>query len=179
MTPEEYADCCAAAAGRPLGAFGLQLGTPMAAYLPGAGIDTNLRLAHFLAQAAHETASFRTLVEYGNAAYFERYDGRKDLGNTQPGDGFRFRGRGIFQLTGRNNYARFGGRIGVDLISNPDLAAEPDNAVRLACLFWTDRNLAQFADADDIYSVTRRVNGGLNGIADRQAALGRIKAHLA
>ena len=141
-------------------------------------IQTDLRAAHFLAQAAHETAGFKTLTEYGGTAYFSRYDGRKDLGNVFPGDGARYRGRGIFQLTGRDNYRTFGKKIGVALDNSPERAAEPDISVQTALHYWNDRRLNQFADKDDIVTITKRINGGRNGLADRQAKLIRAKAAL-
>ncbi len=141
-------------------------------------ITTSLRAAHFLAQAAHETASFRTLVEFGNRAYFDRYEGRKDLGNIVPGDGWRYRGRGIFQLTGRHNHRVFGRKIGINLEANPERAAEPNISVQTALHYWNDRRLNQFADKDDLRGITRHINGGFNGLADRQAKLIRAKAAL-
>lgn len=152
------------------------LADALARHLPASAINTRLRITHFLAQALHETGGFRYLVELGGPKYFTRYDGRRDLGNVHPGDGYRFRGRGIFQLTGRTNYEDMGPRLGLDLIGEPDLAAEPNTATRIACLYWTGRHLNPLADADDILTITRKINGGTNGLADRQAYLARIKA---
>lgn len=135
-------------------------------------IDTYIRVCHFLAQAAHESAGFRTLEEYASGA---DYEGRRDLGNIRPGDGRRYKGRGIFQLTGRANYKTFGDRIGVDLENNPELAEDPRISVLTACEFWNNRNLSTFADIDDVTSITRRINGGLNGIEDRKNYLARAK----
>ncbi|MGL4291484.1 MAG: glycoside hydrolase family 19 protein [Phreatobacter sp.] len=154
------------------------LGPALTATFPSGAITTDLRAAHFLAQAAHETDGFKTLVEYGGSGYFDRYDGRRDLGNTQRGDGARYRGRGIFQLTGRANYRLFGGKIGVDLERSPERAAEPDISARTAIAYWDTRGLNDFADKDDVRSITRRINGGFNGLADRQAKLIRAKAAL-
>ncbi len=142
------------------------------------GVSTDLRAAHFLAQAAHETAGFKTLVEYGGTAYFSRYDGRKDLGNTQSGDGARYRGRGIFQITGRYNYGVMGRMIGIDLVKTPERAAEPDISVQTALHYWANRRLNPIADNDDIVTITKKINGGRNGLADRQAKLIRAKAAL-
>lgn len=141
-------------------------------------VTTENRAAHFLCHAAHETDGFRTLVEYGDTAYFRRYDGRKDLGNETPGDGPRYRGRGIFQLTGRFNYRIFGNRIRVDLEGNPARAAEPDISVQTALHYWNDRRLNPLADRDDIVATTKKINGGRNGLADRKAKLIRAKAVL-
>lgn len=143
---------------------------------PRAGITTQLRAAHFLAQVAHESANFRTLTEYASGA---AYEGRRDLGNTQPGDGRRFRGRGLIQLTGRANYRKFGALVGRDLERNPEQAALPEASVETALAYWNDRRLSPLADRDDIRTITRRINGGFNGLADRQAKLIRAKAALA
>jgi putative chitinase len=133
------------------------------------GILTNpRRLCHFLAQAAHESAGFRTLEEFGGATYWGRYEGRADLGNTNTGDGIRYHGRGIFQLTGRANYRSMGGKISVGLEDEPHLAAEGDVSLRTACEYWKSRRIEIMADNNDIREVTRRINGGFNGLADRQ-----------
>lgn len=126
------------------------------------------RLCHFLAQAAHESAGFRTLEEFGGATYWSRYEGRTDLGNTINGDGVRYHGRGIFQLTGRANYRSMGGKISVALEDEPHLAAEGDVSLRTACEYWKNRRIEVPADANDIREVTRRINGGFNGLAERQ-----------
>ena len=139
--------------------------------LPAYKIDANpRRMAHFWAQAAHECDGFKTLEEYwGPTPAQKRYEGRKDLGNTQPGDGYRFRGRGIFQLTGRDNYARMSKKLGIDLIADPDKAADPVISLKIACEYWQSRKLNALADKNDIETITRRINGGLNGYADRRA----------
>lgn len=140
------------------------------------GVSANpLRFCHFLAQIGHESAHFRTLYEYGGRSYFTRYDGRSDLGNTEPGDGFRYRGRGFIQLTGRFNYRKFGPRVGLDLESEPERAADPEVALRLACLYWTDRGLNDVADDDNIRLITRRINGGYNGLQDREKLYRRAR----
>jgi putative chitinase len=138
--------------------------------LPEYEITTPLRLAHFWAQMSHECAGFRTLHEYwGPTDAQRRYEGRRDLGNTQQGDGYRFRGRGIIQLTGRANYVTFGKRLGIDLVNNPELAADPKVALRVACEYWKSRGLNALADKNDIKGITRKINGGQNGLADRRA----------
>ena len=138
-------------------------------------IDTPLRRAHFLAQLAHESARFSTTEEFASGA---AYEGRADLGNTEPGDGPRYKGRGLLQLTGRANYRRFGRLIGVDLEAEPRRAAEPRLSLRIACLYWSERGLNAPADLDDLRAVTRAINGGLNGLADRRICLLRAKAAL-
>ncbi|HEY1607423.1 MAG TPA: peptidoglycan-binding protein [Allosphingosinicella sp.] len=141
-------------------------------------IDTLLRVAHFLAQVAHESDGFCTTEEYASG---RAYEGRKDLGNTQPGDGVRFKGRGLIQLTGRHNYDVYGTLIGVDLIDDPTQAADPATSLLLACEYWnrTAGGLSRFADQDDIVRITRAINGGLNGLDDRRAYLAKAKQALA
>jgi len=154
------------------------LAPALATTLAANGIDTPLRQAHFIAQAAHETGGFHTLEEYGGPSYFARYDGRKDLCNVRSGDGARFHGRGIFQLTGRVNYEAYGKRLGIDLVNNPALAASPAISVRIAAAFWTAKGLNAWADRDDVVEITRRINGGRNGLAERRRYLTAAKAQL-
>lgn len=140
------------------------------------GLTTPLRQAHFLAQIGHESGSLRFSAEIASGAAYER---RADLGNTQPGDGPRFKGRGLIQLTGRANYTRFGEAIGrkAEILADPALVAtDADLAVEAAGWFWEDRKLNALADRDDLRLITRRINGGLNGLAQRAALLRRIKA---
>ena len=141
-------------------------------------ITSALRIAHFLAQIAHESAGFCTCEEFASGA---AYEGRRDLGNTETGDGVRFKGRGLIQLTGRNNYKVYGERIGVDLIAHPERAEEPVTSLILACEYWTRTagGLNRFADQDDIISITKAINGGLNGLDDRRRYLARAKQALA
>lgn len=139
-------------------------------------INTALREAHFWAQAAHETGNFKYMFEiWGPTPVQSRYEGRKDLGNTQSGDGFKYRGRGIFQLTGRANYEKYGEALGLDLVNNPDLAANPEVALRIACEYWKSRKINACADKDDVVAVTKKINGGTNGIADRRVCLATAK----
>jgi len=131
-----------------------------------AGINTPKRQAAFLAQLGHESGGLRYMEEIASGA---AYEGRRDLGNTQPGDGTRFKGRGPIQLTGRANYRAAGRALGIDLENNPRRAAEPDVGFRTAAWFWNSRNLNNLADQGDFRGITRRVNGGYNGLADREA----------
>jgi putative chitinase len=149
-----------------------------AALLEKHGIAHNeLRLCHFLAQAAHETAGFRTLVEFGSRRYFRRrYGHRRDLGNRKASDGWQYRGRGIFQLTGRKNYQRYGRFLNIDLIEKPQLAQNTEISLRIACEYWQRHNLNIQADRNDIRTITRRINGGLNGLGDRQRYFRRALA---
>lgn len=135
-------------------------------------IGTYLRVCHFLAQAAHESAGFRTLEEFASGA---AYEGRADLGNVKPGDGKRYKGRGIFQLTGRANYRVMGQKLGVDLEGNPELAADPMISIKTACEYWNSRKLSIYADLDDVRTITRKINGGFNGFEDRKNYLAKAK----
>ena len=138
------------------------------------------RQAHFLARAAVETDGFRTLKEYwGPTAAQKRYEGRKDLGNTQSGDGQRFMGRGIFQLTGRSNYARYAEKICIDLVTNPELASQGEASLKIALIYWNDHRLNPKADADDVLGVCKAINGGTNGLSDQKLYLARAKKALA
>ncbi|SIQ22278.1 Predicted chitinase [Janthinobacterium sp. TND4EL3] len=130
------------------------------------GINTPARQASFLAQLAHESGQLVYVRELASGA---AYEGRKDLGNVQPGDGARFRGRGLIQVTGRSNYAACGKALGLDLLAKPDLLEQTANACRSAGWFWQSRGLNALADAGDQVAVTRRVNGGTNGLAERLA----------
>ncbi|HEX8698631.1 MAG TPA: LysM peptidoglycan-binding domain-containing protein [Myxococcaceae bacterium] len=129
-----------------------------------AGINTPRRQAAFLAQLAHESGEFRWMEEIASGA---QYEGREDLGNTQPGDGVRFKGRGPIQLTGRFNYRAAGQALGIDLENNPRRAADPDVGFRTAAWYWNNRNLNQYADAGNFDAITYRINGGYNGKAER------------
>lgn len=139
-------------------------------------IDTRLRIAHFLAQTCHESAGFRTTEEFASG---EAYEGRADLGNTEPGDGVRFKGRGLIQLTGRANYRNVGQLLGADLVRTPALAAEPRLSLRIGCEYWRSRNINALCDGDDLVAVTRAINGGLNGLDDRRSLTSKAKAVLA
>ncbi len=136
------------------------------------GITTAMRKAHFLSQTAHESDGFNTNEEYASGA---AYEGRRDLGNTKSGDGVRFKGRGLIQVTGRSNYAECGNALGVDLIGNPQRLADFELACLSAGWYWDTRNLNSYVDNDDVIQITRIINGGLNGLDDRQAYLARAK----
>lgn len=135
-----------------------------------------LRLCHFIAQCAQESDGFRTTREYwGPTIAQKRYEGRADLGNTHEGDGKRYMGRGIFMLTGRANYTRWGERVGLALADDPELAAVPSTSTLIACHYWRDRGCDIDADIDNLKAVTRKINGGLNGLDDRAAYLAKAK----
>ena len=133
-------------------------------------ISTNERKAAFLAQVGHESGGLRWTSElWGPTEAQRRYEGRVDLGNTEPGDGYRFRGRGLLQTTGRNNYKRTGDALGVDLIASPEKLADPEYAARSAAWFWDEHDLNELADAGNFERITKKINGGLNGYAERVA----------
>lgn len=164
-------------------------------------INTRLRVCHWMAQLHHESNGFTRLVESLNysakrltevwparfptlvaakpyahnarALANKTYGGR--LGNTEPDDGWRYRGRGWIQLTGKANYETFGKLIGVDLVKSPEMAGEPDTAARLAAAYWASKGLNALADKDELATITKRINGGLNGLADRRHQLVRAK----
>ena len=155
------------------------VGTALPSVFRAYDITRALRVSHFLAQAAHESDGFCTLEEYGGPSYFARYDGRSDLGNTEPGDGARYHGRGIFQLTGRANYRRFGSLLGLDLEGRPELAADPATSLRIAAAYWNERKISPAADDDDLVRVTRLINGGRNGLKERGQYLAIAKREVA
>ena len=130
-------------------------------------ITTVLRLAHFLAQCAHESGNFKWVVEFASG---KAYEGRKDLGNTEPGDGVKFKGRGYIQLTGRANYTKFTAFCGEDCVTNPDLVATK-YPMMSAAYFFNNVKLWPICDKGSdvatITAVTRKVNGGTNGLDDR------------
>ena len=169
-------------------------------------ISTPLRMAHFLGQLCVESSGLTVFVENLNysatrlcqvwpgrfpneiaAQPFEHnpeklaervYGMRTSLGNTEPGDGYAFRGRGLIQITGRANYQKYGEIIGVDLIAEPDKAAWLTIAPRIAAAFWASHNLNPLADADDLRGITLAVNGGLTGFDARKAWVAKAKTVL-
>jgi len=172
--------------------------------LPEYKIDTKLRLSHFLAQILHESGNFRYKSENLNYSatalrsvfpkYFKTnaianeyarkpekignrvYANRMGNGNETSGDGFKYRGRGLIQLTGKSNYRACGEDLGIDLLKLPDLIiSDPEICVKTACWFWNRNNLNSLADQDDIKTITKRINGGFNGLEDRQRLLARAK----
>ena len=162
-------------------------------------INTPKRQAAFIGQCAHESGNFKTLQENLNysaeglmktwpsrfptkeiADQYARqpakiagkvYNGR--LGNTSEEEAAQYLGRGLIQLTGKENYANCGTALGIDLIGNPTLLIEPKYAVLSAGWFWRKRDLSSLADANDIETMTKRINGGLNGIDDRKAKIAK------
>jgi predicted chitinase len=138
-------------------------------------INTPLRIAHFIAQVAHESDCFNAMEEYASG---EDYEGWAELGNTQPGDGKRFKGRGLMQLTGRTNYEDFSKAMGKDFIAQPELVGQSPYAVLVAGWYWDTRKLNGDADKDDVKTITKLINGGYNGLEDRKDYLQRAKSVL-
>ena len=165
------------------------------------GINTPRRVVHWLAQLHHESAGFKVVREnlnysalrlcqvwpsrFPNAeaaascarnpeALAEKvYGGR--MGNDQPGDGAKYAGKGFIQLTGKANYAKYAKITGLDLVDQPELAAQPAHAARIAAAYWQAQGLNELADKDDLTAITKRINGGLNGLVDRRLQLERAK----
>jgi putative chitinase len=127
-------------------------------------IDTAKRQKHFLATCAHESDHFQTTREYASGA---AYECRKDLGNTQKGDGTRYRGRGLIQLTGRANYTAASKALGEPYVDKPELVERFPAAAIVSGWFWHTNNVNQHADRDDARAVCKVVNGGYNGINSR------------
>lgn len=158
-------------AGRRADTYAAHLAAAMAEY----EIATPARAAAFIAQVAHESGQLLYVRELASG---RAYEWRADLGNTQAGDGPRFRGRGLIQITGRSNYKRAGAALYGDstrLLERPELLEEPEAACRSAAWFWWSARLNPLADAGRFEAITRRINGGLNGQAERLAFWARAK----
>lgn len=137
-------------------------------------INTPTRMAAFLAQVGHESGQLRYVRELGSDTYLAKYDTgplAKALGNTPAadGDGQRYRGRGLIQITGRANYQAVGTALGLDLVNSPALLEQPINACRSAAWFWSKHGLNELADLGRFDDITRRINGGQNGREERRA----------
>lgn len=135
-------------------------------------INTSKRAAHFIAQLAHESGEFRWREELASGA---AYEGRRDLGNTHPGDGRRYKGRSFIQITGRANYQAVSRALGVDFVARPTKLAERKYAALAAAWWWYTHGCNALADRDSVLDVTRRINGGYNGLTDRKKYLRRAK----
>ncbi len=136
------------------------------------GITTRARAAMAVAQWAHESASFSTREEFASGA---KYEGRLDLGNTQPGDGRRFKGRGRIQITGRANYAAIAQALEIDCVRNPRILATSPHSEIASGQWWDDHRCNAFCDRDDFIGLTKRINGGLNGLEERKRLLARAR----
>jgi len=163
-------------AGKQAGVFAPALNTAMQHYQ----IVGSKRAAAFIAQIGHESGQLLYVREiWGPTAAQRGYEGREDLGNTVPGDGRKYCGRGLIQITGRANYAKCGEALGLDLINQPELLELPQNAAMSAAWFWKQKGLNDLADRDQFNTITRRINGGLNGLADRLALWEKAREVLA
>ncbi|MEE4332321.1 glycoside hydrolase family 19 protein [Pseudomonas alliivorans] len=167
-------------AGQKVGVFAPALNTAMGKYQ----IITRERIAAFIAQIGHESGQLRYVCELGGSEYLSKYDTGKlaeRLGNTPEadGDGQFYRGRGLIQVTGRANYAECGEALGLDLIKHPELLEQPEHAAMSAAWYWGSRGLNSLADKGDFLAITKRINGGTNGLADRQALYDRALKVLA
>jgi putative chitinase len=132
------------------------------------GINTDLRITHFLVQCACQSDNFRTLESYESG---DLYETRKDLGNVNRGDGKRYKRRGLIHILGRTNYENCGNRLGIDLVSNPELASDPRNAIIIACEYWRVHNLEFWADKNDGKQITRKITGNYNDLKKRLAMI--------
>ena len=141
------------------------------------GLTSPLAICHFVAQCAHESDGFRTFEEYASG---DAYDRRTDLGNTpaKDGDGRLYKGRGPIQITGRSNYEQASKALGIDYVKNPGWASGPINGTRIAMWYWWSRDLTRLALIDDIFGITKKINGGLNGFEARKKYLERAKRYL-
>lgn len=148
-------------------------------------LSTVNRIAGFLSQIGVESEELLYTKELGNTSYFNKYDIQyapnkaKELGNTSPGDGAKYRGRGLIQVTGKANYAACGKALGLDLVSNPELLEQPGYAAESAGWYWGSRNINSAADADDIVRITKLVNGGTMHLDRRKAYYAKAKQVLA
>ena len=163
-------------AGQSAGVFVPVLNTAMVRYQ----IVGLKRMAAFIAQIGHESGQLKYVKEiWGPTKAQAKYEGRADLGNTVAGDGSKYRGRGLIQITGRANYAECGEALGLDLLSHPELIEKPQHACMSAAWFWASRGLNTLADAGKYDTITRRINGGQNGTVDRQVLYARALKVLA
>lgn len=157
-------------------------GAMLPGFLARFDVSTPLRIAHFLAQLAHESDGFCTLEEYASGA---AYEGRKDLGNIKAGDGQRYKGRALIQLTGRDNYRAFTSWVrryavtSIDFEARPELVATWPWAAWATLFFWSTKGLNSIADRDDLVLMTKRINGGRNGLDDRASYLRKSKKAVA
>lgn len=137
-------------------------------------INNRARICHFLAQILHESGELRYTEELASG---EEYEDRADLGNNRPGDGVRFKGRGLIQLTGRANYRAYSYFTGQNFLDNPKAISELPHSVGVAVWYWTTRRLNSLADAGDFEGITRAINGGLNGMENRWRYLNRLMTY--
>lgn len=140
-------------------------------------IDRVFVRAAAAATIAAETYTFASEIERGDRAYFQRYDGRRDLGNTARGDGYKYRGRGLIQITGRANYEKYGKKLGLDLVGDPDRALQLTVATRILAAYFVERRIDALAEREDWLLVRRRVNGGTGNWAKYAGVLRALLPH--
>lgn len=175
------------------GALAMKWADPLTRAMQQYEINTPARQAHFLAQIGHESGSFARLVEnlnYSAEGLLKTWPSRFDkasasaaarnperianivygnrMGNNAPGDGWKYRGRGLIQLTGRDNYRSAANALGVELLVHPELLERPGEAALTAGWYWSTRGLNELADDDRLEAITRKINGGVNGLVDRR-----------
>lgn len=138
------------------------------------GITDRNNMITLLAISARESG-LRPLLEFASG---KAYEGRANLGNTQPGDGPRYKGRGYIQLTGRANYAAYSRRLGIDLVANPDLALRPDIAAAIAASYWVHRKTGEYAARGDFRGANRTVAGNDNGYEKMMGNITALQAAL-
>lgn len=143
--------------------------------LPEYGITTLIRIQAYFAQIGHESGQLNYSEEIASG---KAYEGREDLGNIHLGDGIWYKGRGLIQITGRSNYQTLSNAFGVDFIQEPELLQEPKWAVKSSLWFWKVKGLNAIADSGDFKFLTRKINGGYNGLSDRIEILERCKKYL-
>lgn len=135
-------------------------------YLQQYNILSAKQIAAFVAQIGHESGRLRYTEELASG---EAYEGRKSLGNIVKGDGKKYKGRGLIQITGRANYKLLSDALKTDFLSYPELLKQPQYATESACWYWQNRGLNKYANNDDFKGLTKAINGGLNGYSDRYA----------
>ena len=175
------------------GALAMKWADPLTTAMDNFAVITPTRQAHFIAQIGHESGSFARLTEnlnYSAEGLLKTWPSRFDkatasaaarnperianivyggrMGNVNPGDGWKYRGRGLIQLTGRENYRQAANSLGLELLVHPELLEHPGEAAMVAAWFWADRGLNTLADAGKLEAITRKINGGVNGLVDRQ-----------
>lgn len=182
----------------------LVTGSPHEKFLTQAAVAAGIKgeeLAQFLAQTAHESHNFKSLIEYGDTGYFKKYEPKfvKDkktkkvimdpkthkpknfnpkavtLGNTMPGDGEKYKGRGYIQLTGKWNYEQASKALGIDLVKKPELVEKPEIAAKVAVWFWQNRVQPKVGDFGNTKAATKPINPGLKGLEDRKEKFGDFK----
>lgn len=166
MTPEELT---AVVPDFPL-ARSRKWAAPLTMAMEAGGITERKAVAAFIAQTGHETLSYNYVKELGGPKYFAKYEGRKDLGNDKPGDGVKYPGRGLIQITGKTNTLAVSLALFGDdrLLKTPELLEQPEWACKSAVWFWNSRKLTPLASAGEFEKVTRKINGGVNGLDDRK-----------